>query len=352
MDIKPEAVLGRTLGRYTVQSVVGSGLFGTVYRAWDPHYRAYRALKALHRVPEHDRAMHERLWRDILTAAQVRHPKIVPIFDVFEADGVLCVAMELVHGISLGERLQKGRMALSDVSRIVRDAAEGLDAAISAGVQHRDLKPANVLVRESDGAALLTDFGLSWSGVDITVAGPGPIADSIPYWAPEQYQRGLEVDWRADVYGLAAIAYQMLTGRPPARPPEPAQRVNPTLPAGVDNVLSVGLSRDRTQRPDWPGTLAGQLTEDRTVAVDAVLPLLAFQAAPSGPPPPALRGTSYGAHVSSPTGPDRRSPAAPQRARHRRRLRWVWLAALALALAATLGGAGLALLTTGRLPWT
>jgi serine/threonine protein kinase len=362
VDVKPEAVLGRTLGRYTVQSVVGSGLFGTVYRAWDPHYRANRALKALHRVPERDRAMHERLWRDILTAAQVRHAKIVPVFDVFEADGVLCVAMELVQGTNLRERLRGGGMTGSDTSRIVRDAAEGLDAAISAGVLHRDLKPANVLLRESDGAALLTDFGLVWSYVDGTVVGPGPVADSIPYWAPEHYQRGLEVDWRADVYGLAALAYEMLTGRPPARPPDPARRLNPALPARVDEVLALGLSRDRTERPDWPGTLAEQLadalTDDPTVAVDALPRSPSFSPPPSGPTPrrgdsaatvvPVSAATTYVPQVSTPVAPTPASPTPASRpasppARPRRRLRWAWLAALVLALVATLGGAGLAL---------
>jgi serine/threonine protein kinase len=208
------AALGEAYG---IEEEVGRGGMGVVYRATDRKLRRLVAIKVLPPELAYRDDVRQRFLREAQTAAQLNHPNIVPIYAVEEREGLVCFVMALVDGESVAARLQRERHPpVEDVCGVLRGVAEALAYAHSRGIVHRDIKPDNILLDRHTGRAMVTDFGIARAAegdARLTVTG---IAVGTPaYMSPEQAMGEREIDGRADIYSLAIVGYQMLTGELP-----------------------------------------------------------------------------------------------------------------------------------------
>src|SRR5205814_5146356 len=226
--------LARALaGRYTVARELGRGGMATVYLATDVKLGRRVAIKVL---PPTTRAYlgSGRFQREVLFAAQLSHPHIVPLFEADEADGLLFYVMEYVEGESLQDRLARdGPLAVEDAIRIAAEVGDALEYAHESGVIHRDIKPGNILL--SRGHAMVSDFGIakvlleSGTATGGAITGTGITVGTAEYMSPEQASGEKRIDARSDVYALAAVLYEMLAGEPPFTAPS----VQATVPPGL-----------------------------------------------------------------------------------------------------------------------
>jgi serine/threonine-protein kinase len=263
-------VIGRRLGHYLVQERLGSGGMGEVYLAEDTKLGRQVALKLLPPEMARDERRRERFRREARAVAALRHPNIVTIHSVEEAEGLLFLALELVEGLTLRERIDRGPLSAEEIVDIGTQIGEGLSAAHDAGILHRDLKPLNVMVT-GDGRVKLLDFGLAKSlaprestpeGMTLTRdTKAGMVLGTPGYMAPEQ-ALGKDVDVRADVFALGVVLYEMATGRSPFRggtlaaffdsllhdPPPSPTTANPALPQGLVRILDKALQKEPDRR--------------------------------------------------------------------------------------------------------
>ena len=205
-------------GRYRVERPLGHGAMSTVDLALDVELDREVALKRLAENLSRDDDLRARFKREARLAARLAHPNVVRIYDIGEDDdGRPFIAMEYVAGETLAELLaRRGPLPAREVAELGIQACRALAAAHEAGLVHRDVKPQNLLLR-SDGVLKLGDFGVAFGleGTRLTMA--GTVLGTAAYLAPEQ-ARGEEVTAAADVYGLGAVLYELLTGRPPRNP--------------------------------------------------------------------------------------------------------------------------------------
>ncbi len=212
--------LGTDLGSYHLESVVGRGGMGVVYRATDTALDRPVAIKLIAPLAADDEAFRARFLRESKMAAAIDHPNIIPIYEAGERDGSYFLAMRFVDGTDLERRLRQGPLEPRAAVALLGQIASALDAAHAAGLVHRDVKPANVLVASGQGAdrsdhAYLTDFGLTkQSGSETGLTRAGGFVGTLEYIAPEQIE-GKPADGRADQYALAGIAVACLTGQVP-----------------------------------------------------------------------------------------------------------------------------------------
>ena len=212
------AALDLALGqRYTIDGELGHGGMGTVYLAFDNVFAKHVAVKVLSALLGSDLSA-ERFSREIEITAQLQHARIVPVHDRGAAQGFLYYVMPYFEDGSLRERItREGPLAIDSAIAIARDIASALDFAHSRGVVHRDVKPENILL-ERYNTAFLADFGVARlidaAGRD-NLTRTGIIVGTAQYMSPEQADPGLPLDGRADVYALACVVYEMLSGEPP-----------------------------------------------------------------------------------------------------------------------------------------
>ena len=247
-------------GRYAIERQIGAGGMATVYLAHDVRHEREVALKVLR--PELSLGS-DRFIREIKLAASLRHPHILPVHDSGTADGLLYYVMPYAEGESLRERLDReGRLSLELVSRILRQVAGALSHAHGRGVVHRDIKPGNILLEQ--GHAVVTDFGIAVA-VDVMeqsrMTGAGLVMGTPVYMSPEQIDANSVVDARSDIYSVACVTYEMLTGVPPFMGPTPLAVLSKRLtgklppidrddlPEGVYDVISKALSLEVADRP-------------------------------------------------------------------------------------------------------
>jgi eukaryotic-like serine/threonine-protein kinase len=207
---------GAVLADYRVTGKVGSGGMGQVYRASDTKLQREVALKVLASDFAHDSAWLSRFRREARVLASLNHPHIAAIYGLEESDGVLAIAMELVEGPTLAERMARGRIPVPEALELGKQIAEALEFAHEKGIVHRDLKPANVKIRV-DGMVKVLDFGLAKAAdrsenPSLTATGAGVIVGTPAYMAPEQ-AAGLPVDRRADIWSFGVVLFEMLAGR-------------------------------------------------------------------------------------------------------------------------------------------
>ncbi|MEO8840528.1 MAG: protein kinase [Kofleriaceae bacterium] len=209
-----------SFGRYRIDTVLGSGGMGIVYRAWDPQLARSVAIKVVRRASDDEKGR-ARLIREAQALARLSHPNVCHVYDVGTDDEEVWVAMELIDGVSLREWAAINRDGVIDV---LLGAARGIAAAHDAGLVHRDIKPENVLVTR-DGRAIVTDFGLargedaidpnaSTLSTDPHLTATGAIAGTPAYIAPEQLT-GEPIDARVDQFAYAVMAWELLTGTKP-----------------------------------------------------------------------------------------------------------------------------------------
>jgi eukaryotic-like serine/threonine-protein kinase len=280
-DLSP----GSRVGHFRVKALLGRGGVGVVYRAEDESLRREVALKVLPPFHMDDVERRRLLLREARAAAAVNHPNIATIHEVGEAAGRVYIAMELIHGQTLRQRLGAGPMPVEESIGIARQVLRGLQRAHKAGLIHRDLKPDNIIVAE-DGLAKVLDFGLAkqgaqppadWSNSDadaVTAIHPratinGAVPGTPRYMSPEQVQ-DLEVNLQSDLFSFGVVLYEMLSGRCPfngrtivdlfsaivyARH-EPLAKVNPEISPALSHIVDRCLAKDPEERyPDCANLL-------------------------------------------------------------------------------------------------
>jgi class 3 adenylate cyclase len=246
---------GMTFAGYRVESLVGRGGMGVVYRATDLSLDRPVALKLIAPEMAQDERFRARFLREPRLAASLDHPNVVPIYQAGEHGGQLYLAMRFVAGSDLASVLREhGTLGPERVLAILAQISGALDAAHRKGLVHRDVKPANVLLDE-DEHAYLTDFGIT-KQLRGASTDTGRVMGTLDYLAPEQI-RGERVDGRADCYALACVLYECLAGAPPFRRQSEAETLwahmqeEPPSLAGyqaLDAVLRTGLAKDREER--------------------------------------------------------------------------------------------------------
>jgi serine/threonine protein kinase len=265
--VKLDQRIGTELGGYRILGQLGRGGTSVVYRAEHVRLGRLAALKLLSPgLGEAD--FSDRFLRESRLAASLDHPSIVPVYDAGEEDGLLYIAMACVEGTDLRTLIaQEGALPLRRALWILNQIGSALDAAHTRGLVHRDVKPANILVGPED-RAYLSDFGAVKELASAGMTRTGAFVGTIEYCAPEQIEGG-EVDARTDVYALACVLYETLTGTPPfhrpsevavlnahlhAQPPRLAKAA-PGLPSGLEHVISKALSKSPLDRYGTPGEL-------------------------------------------------------------------------------------------------
>jgi len=248
------------IGRFIVQSELGRGGMGVVYRAEDPTLGRAVALKLL--PPEVARNFHarEQLMAEARAAAVLDHPNICTVYDIGESsEGDLYLAMALYEGQTLSARLEQGRMTLADATDVAIQIGQGLSAAHAIGIVHRDIKPSNVMLT-SGGLVKILDFGIARAMTDPDTTGPTMLGTP-RYMSPEQLDGVKDLDGRVDAWSLGVLFYEMLTGTAPFDGPTTQALMraiffDPPAPVASDvydfwkaRPLVLGLlEKDRTRR--------------------------------------------------------------------------------------------------------
>jgi len=335
---------GTVIAGYRIEALISRTAMATVFRAHDERLGRTVALKVLAPTLANDRQFRARFLRESHATAITDHPHVIPVFEAGEAAGVLFIAMRFVRGGDVRGRLSKlGPFAPAMVVNLVSQAASALDAAHARGLVHRDVKPGNLLLEF--GAEMgrpdhiyLSDFGLSKislaAGTRTPLTAAGQVIGTLDYMAPEQIDGG-PLDGRADQYGLACTAYELLCGAPPfgdrpdtalmrahrseAPPPVTSRRTG--LPAAADAVFARALAKAPGERYGSCGEFAEALRaaigrrrsrpDPRAPAPAGVASDVASQlAGPPGTTPP--EAASYPS--TAPTVVRRQPAAAPKEA--------------------------------------
>ncbi|HLG56362.1 MAG TPA: protein kinase [Vicinamibacterales bacterium] len=264
---------GFRLGPYEIQSPLGAGGMGEVYKARDTRLDRVVAIKVLPGHVAADPQLRERFEREAKAISSLNHPHICALFDVGSQEGIDFLVMEYLDGETLAERLARERLPLDVALPIATQMADALDKAHRAGIVHRDLKPGNIMLTRA-GAKLL-DFGLAKAGAPLgAIAGAsalpttpasltahGTILGTIQYMAPEQLE-GVEADRRTDIFAFGAVLYEMLTGRKAFdgksqasviaaimhSDPTPLSTLQPILPVALERAVHACLAKDPDDR--------------------------------------------------------------------------------------------------------
>ena len=350
----PQLAPGSQIAGYRIDSMLGRGGMGVVYRAFQIGLERVVALKVI--APEllDDADIRERFLAEARAAASVDHPNVIPVHEAGAEDGIAYIAMRFVSGSDLRSRVRGGgALGPSEAADYVVQAAAALDAIHSAGFVHRDVKPANLLI-DSGGHVYLTDFGLAKqvltrSGATAT----GQWVGTIDYVAPEQI-RGTRPDARADVYALGGVLHFALTGRVPyerdgdeaklwaqlSAPPPVPSALRPGVPVEFDAVVARAMAKLPEERFPSAGDL-GRAALAATAGMTATQPERSVARGAAAPARPVEFSTRTAAGPSAPASarvgrrrrrrefgrggrdrgaghPGRRS-AAPGRRRRRRR---------------------------------
>jgi serine/threonine protein kinase len=269
-------MIGNTVSHYRITSKLGSGGMGVVYEAEDARLGRKVALKFLPPEMARDAGALERFQREARAASALNHPGICTVYDVGQHEGQHFIAMELLEGETLAERIRKGRFELQQLLELGIQIADALESAHAKGIVHRDLKPANIFVTPG-GRAKILDFGLAKklergsAGSEHSEAptavqpneltSAGTTLGTVSYMSPEQ-ARGQLTDARTDLFSLGTVLYQMATGVLPFqgetsavvfdailnREPQPVSQVNPSLPGELGRILGRALEKDRNLR--------------------------------------------------------------------------------------------------------
>ena len=255
------------LAQFVLLGRLGQGGMGVVYRARDEKLRRAVAVKVLPRAVSDDEESRSRFLREARAAAAINHPNVATIYDAGEADGRVFIAMELVEGETLRNRLTRGPLTPPEALRMVRGVARGLARAHARGVVHRDLKPENVML-DHDGEPKILDFGIAKlhdpGAPDVSALArtmtqateAGRVLGTLGYMAPEQ-ARGAKVDARADLFSLGVVLYEALAGVAPFRgetplevlvaasrdTPVPLTELRQDLPPGLDAIVQRCLAK-------------------------------------------------------------------------------------------------------------
>lgn len=265
-----ESRVGLQFGPYQLRRLLGRGGMGEVYEAEDTRKHRIVALKLISQQFSTDAMFRARMQREADTAGRLTEPHIVPIHDYGDIDGQFYVEMRMIDGVSLRTILTHyGPLTPARTVAILRQIAAALDAAHANGVTHRDVKPENILVTNDD-FAYLVDFGIARAATDPGLTQSGIAVGTYNYMAPERFT-GAEVTYRADIYALACVLGECLTGAPPYRAdsverliaahllepaPRPSELRAGRVPQAFDQVIARGMAKNPQERFCTAGDLA------------------------------------------------------------------------------------------------
>ena len=296
-------MIGQVIAHYRIVDRLGGGGMGVVYRAEDLKLGRQVALKFLAEEIAGNQKALERFTREARTAAALNHPHICTIYEIDEFEGQRYIAMELLEGQTLQDRIGGHPLELRAVLELGMQAADALAAAHAKGIVHRDVKPGNIFVTPG-GSAKVLDFGLAKptaptvnaldaaetrSAARHDVTGPGSALGTVAYMSPEQ-ARGEELDARSDIFSLGVVLYEMATGRQAFkgtttavvfdgilnRTPEAPSHLNASVPPELEGIIARAIEKDRNRRYQQAADLAHDLRRLLKVsdAVEAAGPTL------------------------------------------------------------------------------
>jgi serine/threonine protein kinase/Tol biopolymer transport system component len=273
---------GTKLGPYQIESLLGAGGMGEVYRARDTRLNRTVAIKILTQGVADTPEVRQRFEREARAVSSLSHPHICVLYDVGNQDGIEYLVMEYLEGETLAARIAKGSLTTAELLRYASQITDALDKAHRQGIVHRDLKPANVMLAKT-GAKLL-DFGLAKDqeilqgdpGSSPTMSRPltvqGTILGTMQYMSPEQLE-GKPADARSDIFSFGAILYEMATGRKAfeakshasliaailKEEPKPMRELQPLTPPALEHIVKACLAKDPDERPQSAHDLKLQL---------------------------------------------------------------------------------------------
>jgi serine/threonine protein kinase/Tol biopolymer transport system component len=320
-------MIGRTISHYRIIGKLGGGGMGVVYEAEDLKLGRRIALKFLPDQVSSDESALHRFHREARPASALNHPNICTIYAVDEHDGRPFIAMELLSGVVLADRIAGKPLPNDQIVKFGIELANALQAAHSEGILHRDVKPGNVFVTRREQTKLL-DFGLAKSiatrdqngiscavTVDNSLTIPGLTLGTLGYMSPEQ-ARGEELDERSDIFSLGAVLYEMATGVQPFpgktaaaifdnilhHAPVSLVQLNPTTPEGFERIITKALEKDREKRYPSAAELEGdlrQLSQRGTTDGNIAAPVGEWIRQPQPPPVPIGETAGFKANKRS-----------------------------------------------------
>ena len=260
--------VGSMFGPYHLKRLLGRGGMGEVYEAEHTVKEWTVAVKVLNAEFSRDPVFRERMKREARIAGRLQEPHVVPIHDYGEIDGQMYLEMRLIEGTDLDSLLKRfGPLTPPRAVAIISQVAAALDAAHAAGVMHRDVKPPNILVTRDD-FAYLVDFGIASATTDEKLTQLGTAVGTWKYMAPERFSND-EVTYRADIYALACVLFECLTGAPPYRSDSASMLVTAHLMepvpqasakrSGIPRALDAVISRGMAKKPEDRYASAGDL---------------------------------------------------------------------------------------------
>jgi TolB-like protein/Flp pilus assembly protein TadD len=312
-DSSARALEGTSISHYRIVKALGRGGMGVVYEAEDVKLRRHVALKLLPNFLARDWQALRRFEQEAQAASALNHPNICTVYEVDQDHGLHFIAIELLEGETLKERIGRGSLEVREILAIGTEICDALEAAHTVGIIHRDIKPSNIVLTRRGNAKLL-DFGVAKRlgpellqhaetlsqllppNLDLSVTAPGAVIGTVTYMSPEQ-SGGYDVDARSDLFSMGAVLYEMASGQCPFagkdlvdvlqaiqhRQPTPLEQLRPKIPSRLVSIVKKALQKERALRYQSAAEMRADLQALRDQLVVGakrrkMLPMLALTA--------------------------------------------------------------------------